>query len=199
MSPYTAWAAAFWTFDTSPSLKSYLNEQCQTQSFDLSFFEGNIEISARLVILLNDFERDFRVWLLRGSWRRDVSFGVQSRTTRPRSCTAFCKSSSSDETLRCFMWSSSESEDWDDHPGLAWTWNKFFLPFILLYLTLRLSLIILIGPIDASFFVSFDWLSRYYWLFWFVDFGVAWNANEFRTFLLQSAFTVSGLFLEIFE
>lgn len=81
-------------------------------------------------------------------------------------------------------------------------WNKFFLPFILLYFTLLLSLIS-----DWSnrrfleFFVTFDWLSRYYWfcVFWFVDFGVAWNANEFRT-LLQSAFTVSlsGLFLEIF-
>lgn len=102
--------------------------------FDLSFFEGNIEMNARLVMLLRDLERDFRV-VCRGSWRVLLSVGMQSRTTRPRSWTAFWRSSSSDETFRCFMWSSSESEDCDDQPWLllAGAWNMFFLPFMLSY------------------------------------------------------------------
>ena len=67
MSPYTASAAALFQLDQSVLTKiKRPSNLYQTCSFDLSFFEGNIEINARLVMLLNDFERDFRVWV-RGS------------------------------------------------------------------------------------------------------------------------------------
>lgn len=51
-------------------------------------------------------DRDFRViWRWPDRWCFPCS---QSKTWRPKSWTAFCKSSSSDETF--FFWSSSESE-----------------------------------------------------------------------------------------
>lgn len=164
-------------------------------------------------MLLNDFERDFRVWV-RGSWRCRDSLGVQSRTTRPRSCTAFCRSSSSDETLRCFMWSSSESDDCDDQPfGLAWTWNKFFLPFIVLYFCYFLSFLIsfwcvLIGPINSGMAIGSEFNRRVICDIYkvFDSLISVWlEINEFRTcWCYYSAFSfdgisLSGLFFEIFK
>jgi len=65
-----------------------------------------MEMRARLVMFVKLLDRDFRViWRWPDRWCFPCS---QSKTWRPKSWTAFCKSSSSDETF--FFWSSSESE-----------------------------------------------------------------------------------------
>lgn len=99
-------------------------------SLDFSFFEGKMEINARFVILLNDFDRDFR---FSRAWRdveRDLCrpfTSSQSKMTRPKSWTAFCKSSSSDEIF--FLLSSSESDEF--HPVDPFRILPFIFPIAL--------------------------------------------------------------------
>jgi len=96
-------------------------------------------------------DRDFRViWRWPDRWCFPCS---QSKTWRPKSCTAFCKSSSSDETF--FFWSSSESEL--VHPIDP----CLIFPFIFSDSLHYDSLAVLRSATDFIFF-QYDW-----WIFWF--------------------------------